>query len=131
MVHQGSLVVLRGEVLSARRLTEDTHLEILPLTLDDSEEPAFDRMASQGRFVAIETSSLDPATIPSNTRMTLAGKVTGVTQANLAEMDYRYPTVSIKHLYVWPEPGFDQSKSSNPHDGIFGGGRSGGRLGGG
>lgn len=129
--YQGTVLLLGGEVLSAKRLQEGTRLELLQLPLDGSNEPVHDRTTSQGRFLASESSFLDPATLPPNTRVTLVGEVTGVTEANLDEMVYRYPTLAIKHLHVWPEPEFDQSEPSGPSFGIFGGGSSGGRAGGG
>jgi len=130
-LHQGTMVLLGGEVLTAKRLKEGTRLEILQLPLDGSEEPVFDLAASQGRFFAFESSFLDPATLPPNTRVTLVGEITGATRANLDEMEYRYPTVTIKHLHVWPEPVLDQPGDSSLSYGIFGGGSSGGRVGGG
>lgn len=130
-VHQGAMVLLGGEVLTAKRLKEGTRLEILQLPLDGSEEPVFDRTASQGRFFAIEPAFLDPATLPPTTRVTLVGEITGATRANLDEMEYRYPTVMIKHLYVWPELEPNQPGYSGPRYGIFGGGSTGGSVGGG
>ena len=129
--HQGALVVLGGEILSAKRLAEGTRLEILQLPLDSSEEPVSDRTTSQGRLLAIESSFLDPATLPPNTRVTFIGEVTGATDANLDEMTYRYPTFKVKHLHVWPEPEIYEPRSSGPGFSIFGGGGSGGRVGGG
>ena len=107
-------MLLGGEVLTAKRLKEGTRLEILQLPLDGSEEPVLDRTASQGRFFAFESSFLDPATLPPNTRVTLVGEITGATRANLDEMEYRYPTVTIKHLHVWPELVLDQPGDSGP-----------------
>lgn len=130
-LHQGTMVLLGGEVLTAKRLKEGTRLEILQLPLDGSEEPVLDRAASQGRFFAFESSFLDPATLPPNTRVTLVGEITGATRANLDEMEYRYPTLIIKHLHVWPELEPDQPGDSGPRYGIFGGGSTGGRVGGG
>lgn len=130
-VHQGAMVLLGGEVLTAKRLKDGTRLEILQLPLDGSEEPVLDRTASQGRFFALESSFLDPATLAPNTRVTLVGEITGATRANLDEMEYRYPTVTIKHLHVWPELELDQPGDSGPRYGIFGGGSTGGRVGGG
>jgi outer membrane lipoprotein len=129
--HQGVLVLLGGEVLTAKRLKEGTRLEILQLPLDGWEEPVLDRTDSQGRFFALEASFLDPATLPPNTRVTLVGEITGATRANLDKMEYRYPTVTIKHLHVWPclEP--DHQGGSGLGYGIFGGGSTGGRVGGG
>ncbi len=129
--HHGAVVLLGGEVLSAKRLTQGTRIEILQLPLNESEEPVHDRTASEGRFLAVESSFLDPATLPPNTRVTLVGAVTGVTTANLDEMEYGYPTVTIQHLHVWPEPEFTQPEESGPRFGIFGGGSRGGRVGGG
>jgi outer membrane lipoprotein len=130
-VHQGTMVLLGGEVLTAKRLKEETRLEILQLPLDGSDEPVLDRTASQGRFFAFDSSFLDPATLPLNTRVTLVGEITGATRANLDEMEYRYPTVTIKHLHVWPELELDQPWDSAPRYEIFGGGSTGGRVGGG
>lgn len=129
--HQGVVVLLGGEVLSATRLAEGTRLEILQLPLDGSDEPVLDRTASQGRFLAFESAFLDPATLPPNTHVTLVGEIIGATHATLDEMDYRYPTVIIQHLHVWPEPEWEQPNNSGPRFGIFGGGSSGGRVGGG
>ncbi len=129
--HQGRMVLLGGEVLNAKRLSEGTRLEILHLPLDSSEEPVLDRTASQGRFLALEPTFLDPATLPPNTRVTLVGEVTGSTQANLDEMEYQYPTVAIQHLHVWPEVEPNQPGNSGPRYGIFGGAGTGGRVGGG
>ena len=131
-VHQGTMVLLGGEVLTAKRLKEGTRLEILQLPLDGSEEPVLDLAASQGRFFAFESSSfLDPATLPPNTRITLVGEITGATRDNLDEMEYRYPMVTIKHLHVWPKIEPDSTWDSGPRYSIFGGGSSGGRVGGG
>lgn len=130
--YQGTVVLLGGEVLTAKRLQEGTRLEILQLPMDNSDEPVFDRTASQGRFFALESAFLDPATLPPNTRVTLVGEITGSTLANLDEMEYRYPTLIIKHLYIWPEVELNQLEDSGPSFGIFGGGSSGGgRVGGG
>ncbi len=129
--HQGEMVLLGGEVLSARRLAHGTRLEILQLPLDSSEEPVADKTSSQGRFFVVESSFLDPATLPPDTRVTLVGEVTGATNASLDDMQYRYPTLAMKHLHVWPESEFTQPESSGPSFGIFGGGGSGGRVGGG
>ena len=130
-LYQRTMVLLGGEVLTAKRLKEGTRLEILQLPLDGSEEPVLDRTVSQGRVFALESSFLDPATLPPNTRVTLVGEITGVTRANLDELEYRYPTVTIKHLHVWPELVLEQPGDSGPRYGIFGGGSSGGRVGGG
>lgn len=102
--YRGRLVVLGGEVLSAKRLKAGTRLEVLQLPLDSASEPGADRTASEGRFLAMQQDFLDPATLPEGTRVTIVGELTGVTALPLDEVEYLYPTLEIKHLKVWPGP---------------------------
>ena len=101
--HVGTLVLVGGEVLSAKRLKEHTRLTILQLPLSNDQEPTTNRTLSQGRFIAIQSEFLDPATVPAGTRVTLVGKVTGSQTELLDEMEYTYPTLSIEHLKVWED----------------------------
>lgn len=101
--HQGKVIVLGGEILAATRLKEHTRLTVLQLPTGRNHAPAMDRTRSQGRFLAFQTEFLDPATVPSGTRITIVGKVSGATTELLDEMDYTYPTVTIQFLKVWPE----------------------------
>lgn len=129
--YHGKILMLGGEVLSAKRLAEGTRLEVLQLPLDDAQRPALTRTDSQGRFLAIEKEFLDPAMFPQNTRVTIVGEVTGTTLSKLDELDYQYPTVVIKQLHVWKDPPMGQEGNSGPWYSIFGGGSTGGRVGGG
>jgi len=100
--YRGRLVVLGGEVLSAKRLKEGTRIEVLELPLGSYEAPGRDRTASQGRFLAVHREFLDPATVPPGTRVTVVGEVTGAQVLPLDETEYAYPVLDIKHLKVWP-----------------------------
>lgn len=101
--HVGTVIVLGGEVLDATRLKDRTRLTMLQLPVGRRYEPTMDRTQSQGRFLAFQTEFLDPATVPTGTRVTIVGKVSGATPELLDEMEYTYPTVTIKYLKVWPE----------------------------
>lgn len=101
--YRGRLIVLGGEVLTAKRLKDGTRIEILQLPLDGSQQPVPDRTASEGRFVALHKEFLDPATLPKGTRVTLVGEVTGVMTLPLDETEYAYPTLEVKLLKVWPD----------------------------
>ncbi len=129
--YQGKMLVLGGEVLSAKRLAEGTRLEVLQLPLDDYQRPLMTRTDSQGRFFAIEKAFLDPAMFPPNTLITIVGEVTESVAGKLDEMDYQFPSVVIKDLYVWKDPSLTQESNSGPWYSIFGGGSTGGRVGGG
>jgi outer membrane lipoprotein len=116
---QGRTVLLGGEVLGARRVQDGIELEILQLPVKGDNPPVDRRTASQGRFLAVDRGGADPASFPPGTRLTLVGEVTGEDTRRLDESTYRYPTVEVKHLYVWSEDDYrDRSGSSV---GLFGG----------
>ena len=100
--YKGSVIIAGGEVLSAKRLKDHTRLTILQLPLSSEQEPRSDRRQSEGRFMAIQSEFLDPATIPAGTRVTVVGEISGSTTELLDEMEYEYPTLAIKFLEIWP-----------------------------
>ena len=103
MTHVGKVLVLGGEILDAARLKKHTRLTVLQLPTGRNYAPSMDRTMSRGRFLAFQTEFLDPATVPSGTRITIVGKVSGATTELLDEMDYTYPTVNILFIKVWPD----------------------------
>ena len=100
--HKGQLVILGGQILSAKRLPHATELIILQLPLIEQQEPTTDLTQSQGRFIAYQQTFLDPATVPAGTRITLAGELSGSVTQKLDETDYTYPTLAIKDFKIWP-----------------------------
>ncbi|MCA9422609.1 MAG: Slp family lipoprotein, partial [Nitrospira sp.] len=46
--YQGKMLMLGGEVLSAKRLAEGTRLEVLQIPLDEYQRPVLTRTDSQG-----------------------------------------------------------------------------------
>lgn len=99
--YRGHLLVLGGEVLSAKRLKEGTRIEVLEIPLDRSLQPETDRTLSRGRFFAIQKDFLDPATLPPGTRVTVVGEASGSVTDKLDETEYTYPVVLIRSLKVW------------------------------
>jgi outer membrane lipoprotein len=102
--YRGQSVVFGGEVLSARRLKEATRIEILQLPLDRSGRPGFDRIQSQGRFIAMHREFLDPATLPQGTPVIVTGELTGTMTLPLDETEYTYPVIDARHIEVLPPP---------------------------
>ena len=98
---KGQSVVIGGQVLTARRMKDGTHIEVLQLPLNESQQPTPDLMKSQGRFIGIQREFLDPATLPHGTFVTVTGEVTGSTTLPLDETDYTYPVIEIKNLHTW------------------------------
>ena len=119
--YRGSLVVLGGEVLTAKRLKQGTQIEVLQLPLDRTMRPNGERTASQGRFLAVEPEFLDPATLTEGTPITVVGEVTGAETQRLDEVDYTYPTLRVRHLKVWERSQDYPVGPSGPRFGIFGG----------
>ncbi len=109
-------------MLQAKRLADATRIEVSQLPLGDSERPVSQRTASQGRFLAFEKTFLDPATLSDQPQVTIVGEVTGLVTASLDEMEYRYPTIAIKHMHVWDAQAQDQQQGFGVSLGIGGGG---------
>ena len=130
--YTGRIVVLGGEVLSAKRNNDSTRIEVLQLPLDSSLEPVPDRTTSQGRVLAIQKAFLDPATVPVGTRVTMIGEMTGTTTLPIDDVQYTYPTLALRHLKVWEKvpPGVRPPVSIGIGGGVGGGGGFGG-IGGG
>lgn len=113
--HKGELVVLGGQILSAKRLAHATELIILQLPLIQEQEPTTDLTQSQGRYIAYQQAFLDPATVPAGTRITLAGELSGSVTQKLDETDYIYPTLTIKAFKIWPTYPSDYPRYAYPY----------------
>ena len=119
--YRGRTFVVGGEVLTTKRLKDGTQLEVLQLPLDSDQRPVAQRTESQGRLLALDHQSTDPATLPDGTPVTMVAEITGVTTARLDESEYRYPTMDVKHLYVWKDRPDPYGRSRGPVFGVFGG----------
>jgi outer membrane lipoprotein len=101
--YKGQFVVVGGTALSVKPLKQNgTQIEVLQLPLTSDDEPQGRLTDSHGRFLAFHKEFLDPATIPTGTRVTVVGEVTGSTTQMLDEVEYAYPTIDIASLTVWP-----------------------------
>lgn len=113
--HKGQLVILGGQILSAKRLTDSTELVILQLPLIKQREPSTELTQSQGRYIAYQQTFLDPATVPPGTRITLVGELSGSATQPLDETDYTYPTLIIKQFNIWPTYSSDYRRYDQPY----------------
>ena len=129
--YQGKMVVVGGEVLKASTTDGGTVLEVLQLPLEEGQKPARERTESQGRFLARQEGFLDSATVGDRARITIVGQVTGARTERLDEVDYRYPTLDIKHLHRWGASDYAERGRPGPWWGISGGVGVGGGGGGG
>lgn len=129
--YKGRLILLGGEILKAKRLKEGTQVELLQLPLNQDQEPTTDLTQSQGRVLVLHQEFLDPATLTPGMLVTFVGEVSGAIIEKMDEVDYRYPTLTVKHWYVWSPATFD-GRRGGPSFGVYGGmGVGGGSRGGG
>ena len=99
--YEGRTVMLGGTVLSSKRLKDRTEIEILELPLTEGLVPVADRMRSRGRFLAVKTEFLDPATVRPGSLVTVVGKVQGTEERPLDETMYTYPVLAILNVTDW------------------------------
>jgi outer membrane lipoprotein len=101
--YKGNILVLGGEVISAKRLEDRTRVEVLQLPLNEDYIPIPKRGESNGRFLAFDRGKeiLDPAILKEGTPVTIVGEVVGGTPGSIGESKYEYPTLNIKDLTVW------------------------------
>ncbi len=118
--YKGRLILLGGEILKAKRLKEGTQVELLQLPLNKDQEPTTDLKQSQGRMFVLHPGSLDPATLTPGMLVTFVGEVSGSIIEKMDEVDYRYPTLTVKHWYIWSPATLDDRRGG-PYFGVFGG----------
>ena len=96
------MVLWGGVIVSTRNLKEGTLLEILQKPLEFGNEPeAGDN--SEGRFLALSDGYLDSAVYSKDRKVTLVGLVKGRRVQLLDEIEYAYPLIAIKEIYLWPQ----------------------------
>ena len=128
--YTGRLLLLGGEILKAKRLKEGTQVELLQLPLNLDQEPTTDFTQSQGRVLVLHQQFLDPATLTPGMLVTFVGEVSGAIIEKMDEVDYRYPTLTVKHWHVW-SPTTSDDWRGGPSFGVYGGMGVGGRSRGG
>ncbi|HWF60781.1 MAG TPA: Slp family lipoprotein [Nitrospira sp.] len=97
----GRTIMLGGTVIKGKRTKEGTELEVLQRPTGEEGRLTEDRLRSEGRFLAVRETFLDPASLPEGTPITVIGTVKGVTTRQLDESDYVYPVLEVKHIIDW------------------------------
>ena len=99
---KGKWVVWGGEIVETVNQKEGTtQIEIFQKPLDRRGEPR-ETTASEGRFLVLVDKYSDPYVFRRGKKITVAGEIIGEKIKPLGEMDYRYPLVSSKEVYLWP-----------------------------
>jgi starvation-inducible outer membrane lipoprotein len=104
-IYIGRMVTLSGIVLKAKRLQGSTEVEILQLPEAADGRPMEDRRRSEGRFLALQTTTfLDPAILATGPMVTVVGSVEETVERPLepGSDPYTYPVIAVQQLTVWP-----------------------------
>lgn len=99
----GARVRWGGMIVSTQPQTDRTCMEILARELDRSARPITRNDLHFGRFMACGAGFRDPAIYTEGREVSLVGRLDGFMTAPIGEFMYRYPTVSVEQLYLWPE----------------------------
>lgn len=118
----GKNIMLGGRIVNVKNSSAGAQIEIVQFDLNSHSYPE-DRFISYGRFLATDSSYMDPMIFKSGMLLTLVGEIRGKKTMRLDEMDYSYPIVSIREWYLWPGSGTDgscvypvSSPQYNPYD---------------
>lgn len=101
--YRGKLVLAGGEVLSATRVQEGTHIEVLQIPLSSDLIPDGDRSTSKGRFVAMDArkDAMDPLVLGDNKHITIVGEVVGSSTIKVDGVEMQVPQLKIKYMTLW------------------------------
>ena len=103
IAYKGKTVVWGGEIVETlNQKNETTEIEVFQIPLDSTDAPKVSN-TSEGRFLIFVNKYLDPYLYRKGRRITVAGEILGEKILPLGEMDYRYPVISSKQIYLWEE----------------------------
>jgi outer membrane lipoprotein len=93
-------VMWGGVIVDAKNLKEGTLFEIVQKPISFEGRPR-DVDQSEGRFLALYEGYLDVAIFSSGREVTVAGPLTRLKKKRLGEIEYTYPMVVAKEIYLW------------------------------
>jgi outer membrane lipoprotein len=100
--YEGRNVILGGYILEVKNETDGSLLTILQAPLDFQNRPNL-RDKSKGRFLARTDKFMDPEIYIKDRKITVGGKIAGVSAQPLGGHTYQYPVIVIKELHLWAE----------------------------
>lgn len=99
--YKGEMIVISGIIIEAENTKEETLLKVLQRPAGSRGKPK-DVDVSGGRFLAIVDHYLDPVLYSKDRAVTIGGEVQGTRILPLGEIQYTYPVVNVKEIYLWP-----------------------------
>lgn len=103
--YKGKLFILGGLIADTKATKKGSLIEAVYIPVD-SRGYLKETDRSTGRFLAYypkERGILDPLIYKKGKAITIAGEFIGAQKGKLDEMDYTYPLLEIKDIYLWTE----------------------------
>jgi outer membrane lipoprotein len=98
---KGKTVLLGGKIIETTPLPGKTRITVLQHPLGFRNKPSIDEK-SEGRFIVEAEDFLDPFVYSAGRPVTVAGILVGKDVKPLGEINYEYPLVASRELYLWP-----------------------------
>lgn len=98
--YKGRVVMLGGIIASSKNMDEGTYLEVVEKELDAGGNPMATDI-SNGRFLILYSGYLDTAIYSKGREVTVVGEVMGKKLRPLGEMQYPYPLIKSRKLYLF------------------------------
>jgi outer membrane lipoprotein len=114
--YKGKTVLFGGDIIETQTLPDKTVIIVLQRPIGRRGEPAAGDV-SEGRFIIQTPGFLDPAIYSPGRKVTVAGTVFGKEMRPLGKIEYMYPIIEKRELYLWPEENYS-SKQPQTHIGF-------------
>ncbi len=99
--HKGKTVLLGGNIIQTENFSDRTLIVVLQRPLGFRKKPTAEDV-SRGRFIVYALGFLDPAIYCRGRKITVVGSVMGREMRPLGKIEYSYPVIEKKELYLWP-----------------------------
>lgn len=112
--YTGSYLLLAGQIVTITNRKEGGEIEIVQVNTDGSGRPLADLRSSQGRFLALTDSIIDPAVYKGGMFVSLVGEIKGERVQPLDGVPYGYPLLAVRELHLWQPYDIDRYDASYP-----------------
>ncbi|NLE00628.1 MAG: hypothetical protein GX640_12220 [Fibrobacter sp.] len=127
----GKMVIWGGKILKTSNDSTGSEIMVLQSPVDENGRPG-SGMQSEGRFLAVSPTFLDPEIYKTSRMITVAGTVVGSKTMLVDKLNYTYPVIRLKQIHIWkrtqtyyyyPYPGYGWGWGfDDGYDGSFGDG---------
>lgn len=98
----GSHAILGGAIATVSNTKQLGQLEVVQFQLDSDNKP-LESNISGGRFLAQTDGFIDPFVYKPGRLVTIVGEVKGHKQMRFDQVEYDYPIIAIREIYLWRE----------------------------